>query len=372
MARPVVLILRALGLGDGLTGIPALRGLRRAFGPEARLVLAAPAGIGGWLVERGVVDEVLVTPDLDDVVASWRAAHAGAPEVAVDLHGRGPRSHRLLQQLSPGRLIAWRCPEAGHDQGPEHVDSEHEVLRWCRLVTATTGAPCGPSDLFLSPPGAPGDPDDSEDPGDCADPDDSADPGDFDDPETSTAFDGHVLVHPGAASGSRRWPAERFADVVRSLAAGGDRVVLTGSADEAELVAAVAATTPGVRRLAGRVDLDGLAAVVARARLVVCGDTGVAHLATAYRVPSVLLFGPTPPAEWGPCVDLDRHRVLWHGPRFVVTGESANAPGYRGDPHGPAVDPALDDIGVAEVLRAVARLHEPATSDPERPEDHSG
>ena len=49
------------------------------------------------------------------------------------------------------------------------------------------------------------------------------------------------------------------------------------------------------------------------AAVVVSGDTGIAHLATGYGTPSVLLFGPTPPAWWGPLVDLDRHRVLWHG-----------------------------------------------------------
>ena len=53
-----VLALRALGLGDALTGIPALRGLRRAF-PGARILLAAPAGLGTWLRDLGVVDGVV-------------------------------------------------------------------------------------------------------------------------------------------------------------------------------------------------------------------------------------------------------------------------------------------------------------------------
>ena len=43
--------------------------------------------------------------------------------------------------------------------------------------------------------------------------------------------------------------------------------------------------------LAGRTDLAELIELVSRARLVVCGDTGVAHLATAFCVPSVVLFG---------------------------------------------------------------------------------
>ncbi len=45
----------------------------------------------------------------------------------------------------------------------------------------------------------------------------------------------------------------------------------------------------------GRLGLGGLAGRVASARLLVCGDTGVAHLATACGTPSVLLFGPTDP-----------------------------------------------------------------------------
>lgn len=324
MDRPVVLVLRALGLGDGLTGVAALRGLRRAFGPEVSLVLAAPAGIGGWLVARGVVDDVLVTPDLDDVVESWRARHgARRPEVAVDLHGRGPRSHRLLQALHPGRLIAWRCPPAGHLDGPVHDDAEHEVLRWCRLVSSTTGAGCGPGDLVLPTPARTTLP--------------------------AGLVPGFLLVHPGAAAGSRRWPPDRFARLVEILAARWPAVVVTGSTAERGLVETVAGGTPGVRGLAGVLDLDGLAAMVAHAGLVICGDTGVAHLATAYRVPSVLLFGPTPPAWWGPCLDLDRHRVLWHGPELAP----GSPDGYRGDPHGVAVDPALDLIDVPEVLDAL-------------------
>jgi ADP-heptose:LPS heptosyltransferase len=91
--------------------------------------------------------------------------------------------------------------------------------------------------------------------------------------------------------------------------------------------------------LAGRTDLAGLAATVAGARHVLCGDTGVAHLATAFRVPSIVLFGPTPPAEWGPPPDRPRHRALWAG--------------RRGDPHADTPDPGLLEIGVDQVLAAL-------------------
>jgi ADP-heptose:LPS heptosyltransferase len=65
--------------------------------------------------------------------------------------------------------------------------------------------------------------------------------------------------------------------------------------------------------LAGRTDLLGLSALVASARLLVGPDTGVAHLATAFGTPSVVLFGPTSPALWGPPADRPQHRALWAG-----------------------------------------------------------
>jgi ADP-heptose:LPS heptosyltransferase len=75
---------------------------------------------------------------------------------------------------------------------------------------------------------------------------------------------------------------------------------------------------------------------------VLCGDTGVGHLATAYRTPSVLLFGPTPPAQWGP-PDRPEHAVLWHG-----TG--------RHDPFAGTPDPALLAVQVSEVLPVVTTV----------------
>jgi ADP-heptose:LPS heptosyltransferase len=125
--------------------------------------------------------------------------------------------------------------------------------------------------------------------------------------------------------------------------------VVTGSPAERRLAAKVAALAglPADRVLAGRTDVGGLAALVAEADLVVCGDTGIGHLATGYGTPSVLLFGPTPPAWWGPLIEPARHRVLWHGEKHT---DPVRRPGWRA-PH-----PALAAITVDEVLAAVHDL----------------
>jgi ADP-heptose:LPS heptosyltransferase len=77
---------------------------------------------------------------------------------------------------------------------------------------------------------------------------------------------------------------------------------------------------------------------------VAVGDTGVAHLATALGTPSVVLFGPTSPALWGPPPGRRRHRALWAG--------------RSGDPHGGTVDPGLLAISVRDVLEALGGLEQ--------------
>ena len=161
-----------------------------------------------------------------------------------------------------------------------------------------------------------------------------------------------MLVHPGAAAPGRRWPAERFAAVAGWLADRGHEVRITGSVSERDLARQVAwlAGLPDDQVLAGRTSLAGLAALVASARLVISGDTGLSHLASAFARPSVTLFGPVPPAEWGPPPH-PWHQILWAG-----------EPGYRGDPHGTCLDPALARITPDQVRRAADRALHAAAS----------
>jgi ADP-heptose:LPS heptosyltransferase len=152
------------------------------------------------------------------------------------------------------------------------------------------------------------------------------------------------VVHPGAASPARRWPVERWAAVARRELDAGRDVVVTGSVAEVPLACAVAASAglDADHVLAGRTDVLELAGVVAAAGRVVCGDTGVAHLATALGTPSVVLFGPVPPSEWGPPPNRRQHRALWAG--------------RRGDPHSGAPDGGLLAIGVDDVTMALASV----------------
>lgn len=323
-ARPQVLVLRALGLGDLLTVVPCLRALRRGM-PDHDIVLAAPARLSAAVAATGVVDRLLPAGAPAREVPPALAWAGPPPEVAVDLHGNGPASRGLLERLRPGRLLAFGHPHAPDTAGPAWRADEHERVRWCRLL-GWYGIEADPADLRIPRPACP------------------------------SPAPGAVVLHPGADAAARRWPPERFAAVARSLARAGHRVVVTAGADEGPLarrVAAAAGLPPGaVLGGADDVPFPQLCALVAEARCVVVGDTGLAHLATALGTPSVVLFGPVAPRLWGPPPGTP-HRVLWH-PR------ADEDPLRPGDAHGTVPDARLLRISAQEVLRAATALLGPA------------
>ncbi|TQJ75322.1 ADP-heptose:LPS heptosyltransferase [Streptomyces sp. SLBN-31] len=261
--RRRVLVLRALGLGDLLTGVPALRGLRRAF-PGDDIVLALPPALEQAALATGAVDTVLPAEAPGRGVPSLGHWPGPPPDLAVDLHGNGPASRDALAALRPGRLLAFAAdPEPGLGRPPVWRPDEHERNRWCRFLGGY---------------------------GIAADPDDVRLPA----PATPSPAPGAVVVHPGAEAAARRWPAERYAVVVRHLRAAGHRVVLTGSPAEGALVRHIGehAGLPPGDLLCGGLSFGELSALLAHASLVVSGDTGPAHLAVAHGTPSVTLFGP--------------------------------------------------------------------------------
>lgn len=111
----------------------------------------------------------------------------------------------------------------------------------------------------------------------------------------ATAFDAprgaYAVLHLGASSPLKYWPAERWTALADWLARQGIEAVWSAGAKETALVGAVD-PAGRYRSFAGTLDLAQLARLFAGARLIVCPDTGVAHLARIVGTPTVALFGP--------------------------------------------------------------------------------
>uniref|UniRef100_A0A7C2WID8 lipopolysaccharide heptosyltransferase II n=1 Tax=Thermorudis sp. TaxID=1969470 RepID=A0A7C2WID8_9BACT len=166
-----------------------------------------------------------------------------------------------------------------------------------------------------------------------------------------------VVIHPGGAVNpgttmlSKRWPPERYAELIDRLVVDhGVAVVLVGGSSDREAVEAVKqAARSSVYDLCEQLSLPELAALCAEAQLFVGNDSGVSHLAAAVGTPTVTIFGPTSPLQYRPL-----------GPRSRVCAPEASwrLPTGVDLRRGQREDPALDirQVTVDEVYGACAHV----------------
>ena len=339
-----IAVFRALQLGDMLCAVPALRALRAKW-PAAHITLIGLPWAQAFVARYpGLIDELMVFPgavgfpeqaESDAGLALfYRKARARRFDLAIQLHGSGGVANDILFKLGARR-------HAGFSNGLDEVDDkcarlqasgnafmpwpEHlpESERYTALMSFM-GMPVEEAALWL--------PLEDDDHIECD--------------EIAGAYridcERAVIVHAGAQLPSRRWPAERFAAVADALAEEGWQILLTGTAAEAPLIRTVVqAMQHRPVDLAGVTTLGGLAALVKSARLLVCNDTGISHIAAAMRTPSVVVACGSDTRRWAP-LDRSRHRVLADYP-------ACRPCNWRDCPHGHV---CADNISVARVIAA--------------------
>ena len=289
-----IVVFRALQLGDMLCAVPALRTLRGGF-PEARIVLIGlpwaaelpgryPRYLDGFIPFPGWAGLPEQPPDPGRLPEFWGRVAAERWDLAIQLHGSGSISNRIVTGIPARRTVGFGLSGLGW------LDEGHEIHRLQRLTDHLGLRWQGDGLEFAL----------GED--------------DRDDSTALLAAAGiagtpYAVLHPGGRSGAR-WPAERFARVATALVDRGLSVVVTGSSAETPLGRIVARHAHrSIVDLTSRTGLGALGALLAGAKLLVSNDTGVAHLAAALRVPSVVLFTSGQLDRWAP-LDRARHRVL--------------------------------------------------------------
>lgn len=301
-----LVIFRALQLGDMLCAVPALRALRAAL-PTTRIVLVGlpwatqfaerfPAYIDDFLAYPGHhgLPEQPVKPDA--VAPFYAAITSYKLDLALQLHGSGEVSNAIVQSFGARCVAGFGIPmrPAGKDDYfYPYPDCGPEPLRLLALTEQLGAPPIG---------------DHLEFPITDADERELAASGIAADLAPGT----YLCVHPGARWRDKCWPPRLFAQVADQLAAEfGLQLVLTGSASEAALAAEVAQhmRTPALNA-AVPLSIGAMAALMRRARLLLCNDTGVSHIAAGLRLPSVVIFSKADIRRWAP-LDHRHHKCLW-------------------------------------------------------------
>lgn len=286
-----VVVIRLRSLGDCVLTTPALHLLKNAR-PDLGVAVVVEDRFAP--VFRGNPDVAAVLPPSVAHVRRWR------PALAINFHGGG-RS-LVLSTLSGAHFRAGfahyrapgvynvRIPRAQEILGVERKVHTAEHLASAMFYLGVRPAPIPRARLFAQPERRPRP---------------------------------YAVVHPFAAAPEKTWSASRFAEMARRLhvSHGLDIIILAGPGEDPSPFAEF--------ECAAGLSLERVQSLIAGASLFLGNDSGPAHIAAAFGIPVVVLFGPSDPVVWAP----------WQVDSQVLT-----APG------------PIDSIEVEEVLRAAGRL----------------
>jgi len=284
-----ILIIKPSSLGDVVHALPVLPLLRRRY-PKAHIAWLVAPYCAGLIEGRGDLDRVILF-DRRYLGKAWfnPAAMASLWRLDQDLR-RGHFDLVLdLQGLFRSGWLAWRTGarmRVGFANGREmaplfythkvriETDQIHAVDRYLRLAAAV-GCESRPVEFSF--------------------------PSSEEDRQSVRRLLGesgpYAVLLPGANWETKRWPAERFAELVRPLSARfGLRSIVAGGEDVKELARQI----DGALDLSGKTNLRELVCLLKDAEVVVGNDSGPAHIAAGLGRPLVALFGPTDPVRTGP------------------------------------------------------------------------
>jgi lipopolysaccharide heptosyltransferase I len=321
------LVVRLGSLGDLIHTLPAVAALRSGF-PRARL---------DWVVEKKWATLVELVPVVDNVIP-WRRGVSGSLAGLRDLRRRkysctidfqGLYKSALLARFSGApRRIGFssgfaREPGASRFYTERVTPAGKHVAEMNLSLAVAAGAP--KTEVLDCPLQLP--------------------------PEELPALhemlereklDEYCVISPGGGWRSKCWPPERYGALCAELwRRRSIRVVVNAGPGEEELAGSVIAAAAPARPVVFLPNLQELAALVGRARVVVAADTGPLHLAAALGMRVVALFGPTDPARNGP---IPRGTVLRNAAEDETTYK-------RGDTY----SPSMLALSVEQVTAAVER-----------------
>jgi ADP-heptose:LPS heptosyltransferase len=296
-----VCIYRIGNIGDTACAISAMYAIRRAY-PRAHLTLLTSPGKAGAIGARELLegvswlDEIVVYNSEDiatargrlDLIRNLRTRNFDVwielPVVAASLLTQF-RNMAVARSVGAQWGFGWRYEprfaaraQTEFAEFPDEVDRLLEIIRAAGFAAHDSGFPLELSesnrqivDELLHNAGV-------------------------------AAAEALVAFAPGAKLEPNRWPADRFIEVGKNLAARGCSVVVLGGASDAQMCGRIAKTVgPNAASLAGKITVRESCEVLARCAMLICNDSGVQHLASAVGTPCISLFTRREfPGMWWP------------------------------------------------------------------------
>ncbi|HKB79796.1 MAG TPA: glycosyltransferase family 9 protein [Thermoanaerobaculia bacterium] len=266
-AVPRLLVLRLSAFGDVIHTIPAVVALRERFEIE-------------WAVEKPYAELVEIVARVRAIPLSLRQRSlknlraVRGHDVAVDFQGL--LKSALLARISGANARYGFAPQFVRERAASWfvnhrvaIDPSRHVVEWNLQLAQAVDSEARMPEVDFRPFAAPG----------------------------PSAFEGRIVLIPGAGRAEKEWPADRFRRLAGAL--GAEALAVWGPGERALAEATGAEVAPAT-------SLRELARLLRDARLVIGGDTGPLHLAAALGTPVVGLYGPTSPFRNGPYGQIGR------------------------------------------------------------------
>ena len=280
-----ILVLQLKRIGDLVLTTPALAELRRQF-PDAQITLAVTDGCADLLPAIPSIDQTLIFKKRGFSTAFWKWLLFTRFDVCLDFTGNDRSAFFTVLSKARERIgFEWMKHSKVRDLAYNRfinsaVRDFHTVDHYLHLLR---GLECHHPQTHLS----------------LSLPDAARQAA-----AELIKFKHYVVIHPGTARIEKYWEPERWATVIRHIHEKfGLECVLTGGADAFEQ-AHIARIQNTLEKpcidLSGKIDLLTFAAVIAQSHACLSCDTVAVHLAAAFLIPQVVLYGVTNPFHWRP------------------------------------------------------------------------
>jgi heptosyltransferase-2 len=278
------------GVGDLVLAIPFLRGLKKVF-PSSDVSVLCTARAGMILKEQPYIDRLFLAPiTLFGLLKVGLQLHKKRFDMAINLmpetsYCSAIKMYFLFQLINARQWIGRNTEGRGffyHIKVPEiKMQMENEMTLYGKVFKAVSDKDFDEKLEFYI----------SQRSRERA--------GEFLTKERNFQKDPLVLINPGSDWPAKRWPIERYAEVVKSLKGLFPRIEfgIIGTQGEKELAQFIKENVGDrVFILSGKTSLSLLPAILEKAFLVLTNDSGPAHIARAVGAPVVVLAGPNAPA----------------------------------------------------------------------------